>query len=41
MVKTIFILVAAIMAAVAVKAADVAGDWQGTLSAGGAELRLV
>jgi hypothetical protein len=40
-IKAIFILVAQILAAASLSAQDIAGDWQGTLSANGAELRLV
>ena len=39
--KRILILVALVVAATFAAAQDIAGDWQGTLSAGGAELRLV
>jgi fermentation-respiration switch protein FrsA (DUF1100 family) len=40
--KAILILATEVVAAAAlVSAQDIAGDWQGTLSAGGAELRLV
>ncbi len=40
-VKTMFIAVLAVLAASGLCAQDVTGDWQGTLKAGGAELRLV
>jgi fermentation-respiration switch protein FrsA (DUF1100 family) len=39
--KRILILAGLVVAASAGQAQDIAGDWQGTLSAGGAELRLV
>jgi len=39
--KRILILIALTISATLVHAQDIAGDWQGTLSAGGAELRLV
>ncbi len=39
--KRILILAALVVAASLTQAQDIAGDWQGTLSAGGAELRLV
>ena len=37
----IFIFLALLLAASLAQAQDIAGDWQGTLNAGGAELRLV
>lgn len=39
--KRIFILMVLILATGLARAQDIAGDWQGTLNAGGAELRLV
>ena len=39
--KRILILAVFLVSACLVRAQDIAGDWQGTLSAGGAELRLV
>ena len=39
--KRILILAVLVIAASLARAQDIAGDWQGTLSAGGAELRLV
>ena len=39
--KRILILAIFVAAATLARAQDIAGDWQGTLSAGGAELRLV
>ena len=39
--KRVLILVGLLVAASLAQAQDVAGDWQGTLNAGGAELRLV
>ncbi len=39
--KHVFLLATFLLAATFTNAQDIAGDWQGTLSAGGAELRLV
>ncbi len=39
--KTLMGIAAVILATCAAQAQDIAGDWQGTLKAGGAELRLV
>jgi len=39
--KRILIFVALLVAASLTNAQDIAGDWQGTIAAGGQELRLV
>jgi hypothetical protein len=39
--KSILIFLVLLISSALSQAQDIAGDWQGTLSAGGAELRLV